>query len=172
VPNPNDFDCHRFLTVDASGEVILVDYTTTPCQSSSKSAGSEIDLSAQQAQVDALQSQVEELKKEIAEMKAMFSSAPVKSTKMTSSINNVHLSQIAPNPFSQNATISFSLPEDVTDAQLLITDLSGKVLKSYSLHSGATQQVINGNELMAGSYLYSISVNGKVIDSKQMVVTH
>ncbi|MBX7109988.1 MAG: SlyX family protein [Chitinophagales bacterium] len=105
---PNDFDCNKFPAVDSSGEVILVDRTI--CGSSSKSDGSDIEHAAQQAQVDALQRQVETLKNEIAEMKAMFSTAPVKSTKMTSSVNNVQLGQIAPNPFSQNATISFSLP--------------------------------------------------------------
>ncbi|MBX7109987.1 MAG: hypothetical protein K1X61_15160 [Chitinophagales bacterium] len=45
-------------------------------------------------------------------------------------------------------------------------------MKSYSIHSGATQEVINGNELSAGSYLYLIAVNGKEIESKQTVVTH
>ncbi|MEP7129102.1 MAG: tail fiber domain-containing protein, partial [Chitinophagales bacterium] len=125
-----------------------------------------------------LETQNAEMKSQLATMQSQID-ALINGTKSTteskSSSANFSvpiLNQIAPNPFSQSATISFSLPVDVTDAQLLITDLSGKILKSYSINSGATQQIINGNELIAGSYLYSISVNGKVMDSKQMVVTH
>ncbi|MBK9731321.1 MAG: tail fiber domain-containing protein [Chitinophagaceae bacterium] len=128
--------------------------------------------------VQELSKQNDDLKTQLATMQTQIDAlingtkSPIDLKSTTGSVSKPILNQIAPNPFSQSAIISFALPADVKDAELLITDLSGKILKSYSLIAGATQQVINGNELSAGTYLYSVSIKGKVIDSKQMVVTH
>ena len=73
-------------------------------------------------------------------------------------------------PFSQKATITFSLPADASIAQLSITDANGKVVSTYSLSAGSTEQIINANKLSAGVYQYSLIVNGKMMDSKQMVI--
>lgn len=85
--------------------------------------------------------------------------------------SGAHLYQIAPNPFSQKATISFKLFPAVANAQLSITNPAGKTLKTYSLAAGATQQDVYANNFASGIYHYSLIVNGKVVDSKQMVIT-
>lgn len=82
-----------------------------------------------------------------------------------------YLYQITPNPFSQKATISYKLPPYASNAQLLILDAAGKTIKTYSLSSGLTHQDVYANNLAAGIYHYSLLVNGKVIDSKKMVIT-
>lgn len=154
-----DFDCSKVLTVDSMGEVILVDLNT--CLSSSR-LGQEQQLADQQAQIN-------ELKSEINSLKAMLASGSVSPEKVASSIQG-SLTQITPNPFSKSATISFSLPSDAANAQLVITDLSGKVLETFPLSAGATEQIVNGGKFLSGSYVYSLRVNGKIIDSKQMVI--
>ncbi|HYK46794.1 MAG TPA: hypothetical protein VEV83_16565, partial [Parafilimonas sp.] len=54
-------------------------------------------------------------------------------------------------------------------AQIIITDNSGKVLKQVNVSgSGKGSVQINAATLSAGAYQYSLLVDGKLIDTKQM----
>jgi hypothetical protein len=117
-----------------------------------------------------LKSDIAEMKSEIAELQQMVTRTLPGDAKVSSSSALPTLSEIAPNPLSQKATVTFTLPADASNAQLLITDASGKMMKTYSLSSGSTEQIINASKFAAGVYQYSLIVNGKIIDSKQMVI--
>jgi len=80
------------------------------------------------------------------------------------------LSQNAPNPFSENTTISYTIPQNAGKALLAIFDLNGKMLLQYNLQQGMRQTTIQANQLAAGIYLYSLVVNGQEVVSKRMVV--
>ncbi|MBK6484669.1 MAG: tail fiber domain-containing protein [Chitinophagales bacterium] len=127
-------------------------------------------------QVDDLTSLVYELKAQLQSLDVSLSQccASHQQSKAASSDGNdnagARLFAITPNPFSQKATITFSLPADASIAQLSITDANGKVVSTYSLSAGSTEQIINANKLSAGVYQYSLIVNGKMMDSKQMVI--
>jgi hypothetical protein len=55
--------------------------------------------------------------------------------------------------------------------QLVITDISGKRLNTYSINNaGGGQQIISTKELTSGTYQYSLFANGKFIASKQMMI--
>lgn len=82
------------------------------------------------------------------------------------------LFQNAPNPFTEETTISYSLGETVGSATLFIYDMSGKQLRSYILHErGGSQINIIGGELDAGMYMYSLVADGALIGTKQMILT-
>lgn len=82
------------------------------------------------------------------------------------------LQQNFPNPFHQTTEIQYYLPASVSAAQLHVSDLSGKVLKTYPLTTKGIGKIsMNGNELAAGTYVYTLSVNGKVMDTKKMILT-
>jgi trimeric autotransporter adhesin len=127
--------------------------------------------------VQELSKQNDDLKSQLATVNARLDAlekgqgSSIDSKSTSGSLNSTMLEQNTPNPFSQSTTIRYSIPDGTQNAQLVITDLTGKVLKTYSISSGAGQQVINGNELKAGSYIYSFTVNGKIMDTKQMVIT-
>jgi hypothetical protein len=54
----------------------------------------------------------------------------------------------------------------------MITDVSGHVLKTYSIaQSGFGKQIIYGNELTSGVYQYSLLIDKKIIDTKKMVLS-
>jgi len=82
------------------------------------------------------------------------------------------LFQNAPNPFTEETTISYSLGEMVGSAILFIYDMSGKQLRSYNLHERGDSQInIIGGELDAGMYMYSLVADGSLIGTKQMLLT-
>ncbi len=128
--------------------------------------------------VQELSKQNEELQSELASMQSQIdamrnvsvASSDSKMEAISSNTIGAKLYQVAPNPFSQKATITFKLPSNVSIAQLVIADATGKTVKTYSLSNGATQQDIYANNLAAGVYHYSLVINGKIAESKQMVI--
>ena len=81
------------------------------------------------------------------------------------------LAQNTPNPFNERTTIRFTLPEDAQNASICIFDMSGKMLKQIPVNSGMQSIVINGYELAAGMYLYSLVIGGQEVDTKRMILS-
>jgi len=82
------------------------------------------------------------------------------------------LNRICPNPFNSTTKINYTLPQKFTTAQILITDKNGKTLKQQSISgSGKGTMNVDASTLVAGAYNYSLIVDGRVISSKQMVLT-
>lgn len=80
------------------------------------------------------------------------------------------LYQNTPNPFNEQTTIRFSLADDTRDASICIFDMTGEMLKKQSISSGDSSIRVNGWELGEGMFLYSLIVNGQVIETKKMVI--
>jgi len=81
------------------------------------------------------------------------------------------LKQNTPNPFSERTEIKFSLPEDAQHAYIYIFDMQGKMQKQIAVNSSMQSVIIDGFELVAGMYLYSLVINGKEIDTKKMILS-
>lgn len=82
------------------------------------------------------------------------------------------LEQNNPNPFNQSTVIRYQLSGNSNNGRIIIRDLEGNSLKSFSLtQNGKGQVTINANELASGTYTYTLVVNGNSIDTKLMVVT-
>jgi hypothetical protein len=81
------------------------------------------------------------------------------------------LEQNIPNPFSNTTSIGYTLPQKFANAQIVITDKSGKILKTVSVSgSGKSSLTVNASILAAGAYQYSLMIDGRMIDTKQMVL--
>lgn len=82
------------------------------------------------------------------------------------------LHQNAPNPFTEKTVIKYVIPENVQKASILIFNMQGTLLKTYdNLLSNNGELIINGGELEAGMYMYSLIVDGKEIDTKKMILS-
>ena len=81
------------------------------------------------------------------------------------------LGQNAPNPYSNETKIEYFLPQNVRVADVDFYDSSGKRIKHYSIgHTGKGVIRLKISDLPSGTYFYSLSVDGKVVDSKKMSV--
>jgi len=81
------------------------------------------------------------------------------------------LDQNMPNPFGNSTIIRYSLPEGSQRTYIVVSDLSGKQLKKYTINNtGAGQIEIQAKEFMAGSYLYTLISNDREIDTKKMII--
>jgi hypothetical protein len=81
------------------------------------------------------------------------------------------LYQNTPNPFTAQTEIRFSLPETAKNAYIYIFDMTGKMQKQVPVDASMQSITINGYELQAGIYLYSLVVNGQEIDTKRMILS-
>lgn len=82
------------------------------------------------------------------------------------------LFQNTPNPFSNDTEIRMSLPENTRVASIIIYDLGGKQLKSMLVTDRGNVSVkVTGYEFNPGMYLYTLIVDGKVLDTKRMILT-
>lgn len=87
--------------------------------------------------------------------------------------NQARLCQNTPNPFNKQTNIRFEIPETVQSAQLHICNMTGTLLKTITINQrGADNVIINANEFVAGMYLYSLVCDGKIVDTKQMLLTN
>ncbi|MES2329295.1 MAG: tail fiber domain-containing protein [Bacteroidota bacterium] len=122
---------------------------------------------------------------EIAALKSAQDACCTASEKTTSSPSNTkniktdnaglkggYLEQNIPNPFRNATTIRYHLPGAAENAQIVISTVNGQLLKTFHVsEKNAGQLIIGGGELAAGTYIYSLLVNGQRTDSKRMIVT-
>jgi hypothetical protein len=97
------------------------------------------------------------------------------SYKSSNSDNNLPkaiLYQNSPNPFSVCTEVKYYIPEDTKNAIIYISNLQGGLIAQKTLFSTGDGSIeINGSELKAGMYIYTLVVDGKEIDTKRMILT-
>jgi hypothetical protein len=115
-----------------------------------------------------LSQQNEDLQKQVNELKAALLAN--EKDNHTISPTGASLEQNMPNPFDHITTINYTLPQSYTSAKIIVTDNSGKVLKEANLTgSGKGNLELSIPAPTSGAYTYSLYINGKLIDTKQMV---
>lgn len=83
------------------------------------------------------------------------------------------LEQNDPNPFTQTTVVRYTLPESVKSAFLYIYDLNGTQIDRKTLQDrGKSSVTLEAGSLAPGMYLYALVADGKVIDTKRMIITN
>jgi hypothetical protein len=132
------------------------------------------ELSAQNDSLkkeDLLQKEInKDLETRLSKLEAMMNVQSSSSPGQIVNTNNIAtgLSQNVPNPFSNATTMSYSIPQHYSSASIIITDKKGNFLKQVPLSNSEGSVNIDGSTLSSGAYQYSLYVDGKLIDSKQM----
>ena len=120
------------------------------------------------------QTQIEELKSELNNCcESNLKSGTINNPEdLKLSDTQAKLYQNTPNPFNAQTSIRFEIPETVQNAQLHICNMTGTLLKTITVNKkGEGNVTINANEFAAGMYLYSLVCDGKIVDTKQMLLT-
>lgn len=116
---------------------------------------------------------IKDLQAKVEELEAKVRSQESGDTKTgnESVLKEEYLSQNVPNPFNGSTTIRYTLPQGATKAEIKIYSTSGALAKTVALNTGTNSGSItlSSSELSTGLYVYSLVVNGAVIDSKKMV---
>jgi Secretion system C-terminal sorting domain len=148
----------KALVVDANGNV-FVSNTLAGIAPSGDGAATAI-IEAQTKLINGLTERLERLEKLL--FKSQVSVVPS---------NQGNLSQNRPNPFDTATMIDYELPTNTVNAQLNVMDLNGKIIHTEALKDLKGTVEIQGNVLSAGTYVYLLQADGKVLQSKKMVIT-
>ena len=80
------------------------------------------------------------------------------------------LNQNVPNPFAEQTTITYNVPQNVGKAQLLFYNSNGQLIQSVDIKTRGKGKVnVFASDLSSGLYHYTLVADGKVVDSKKMV---
>ena len=122
---------------------------------------------------DEKDAKIENLQKQIDELKTLIKSSKIQSNGNQQTVElsvTAKLEQNMPNPFSNTTTIGYNLSKYKTTAFINFYNSSGKLLKSIKLNSEGKGTInVKANELPSGIYQYSLVIDGKIIDTKQMI---
>ncbi len=128
-----------------------------------KESNAKIDV--QQQQIDELKAMVQALVGSNSTERKLNSTAVQLSDKHV-----VVLNQNVPNPYAESTVITYNIPNDFNKAQILFKDNVGKVIKVVELkEKGEGSLNVFASDLTNGIYSYSLVIDGKVVDSKQMI---
>lgn len=135
-------------------------------------------IKEQQNEIDKQQNEIDELKQsEVIRTRSVISDETDETEHMdTNSLMDnklkAKLYSNIPNPFKEQTTISFFIPETTFEANIHIYNLQGNQIKQIRIEEkGYGSVVINGYELTPGMYMYTLIVDGKEIDTKKMILT-
>ena len=121
--------------------------------------------------IDSLQKYSDNLEQRVAKLEAMMGVLQQGSSANIILNEATALGQNIPNPFNHSTNISYALPQKFNSAQIIITDKNGKTLKTVTVTgAGKGMLTIDAATLAAGSYNYSLLVDGRLIATKQMVL--
>lgn len=109
----------------------------------------------------------EDLKNQIVDLKSLILKNGNSST--ISSLSG-YIKQNAPNPSNNSTIISYYIPNETRNAQILVTDIKGSVLRAYNVSRGEGQVNIKSGEFASGTYNYTLYMNNNKIDTKQMII--
>jgi hypothetical protein len=126
---------------------------------------------------EAQQKQIDDQKQVIEQQKLQTRELLAKTETMTD-INQIsavvpgfQLDQNIPNPFGDQTAINYTLPDNIKNAYMGVYDLTGKQIMIITIKERGSSSInINASQLSPGIYIYSVIGDGKVLDSKRMVV--
>ena len=116
------------------------------------------------------------LKEEINQLKAtVYAGSNMNNGTASISVNAASdvplLGQNIPNPAANNTIIPFRIPKNCNSASIVISEVgSGKIVTAIPVSCSETHLAIDAGTLASGSYTYSLYINGKLVDSKQMIL--
>lgn len=125
-------------------------------------------MQEQQKMIEDQQQVIEQLRQKVNELLKQQGSTSLGNMGEASGAS---MEQNAPNPFSRETVVKFNLPQQVKSASMVVYDLSGKQLKTFTISQrGSASITITSDNLAAGMYIYTIIADGHAIGSKRMVV--
>ncbi len=132
-------------------------------------------IQEQQEQIKKLNRSVRALKQGKSSKSTNGKLAPIKPETTPASQGGAMI-QNYPNPFNESTTIQYNVPEGTGSAQLVIYDLNGQQVRSFTLNPGTKGAVqIEANTLAKDAtaqnmYIYALVLDGVTVASKKMAI--
>ena len=123
-------------------------------------------------QNEAQQETNSDLQKRLAKLEAIMNVQQTSGSRKleTSNSNNALLGQNIPNPFNNTTAVSYSLPVQFVYAKIIVRDGTGRTVKEVKLSGSKGNINLDASLFSPGIYQYSLYADGKLLDTKQMIL--
>lgn len=112
---------------------------------------------------------INDLQNRITKLEALINTSSLQNNSQAATgFNDASLEQNNPNPFNQNTVIRYHLATG-NKGQINISDVNGNLIKTIAADATGIVNLNNSN-LSAGTYTYTLILNGKTMASKKMIV--
>jgi hypothetical protein len=157
---------YDFSGLDKSGEILGLRYAefVVPLVKAVQ------ELSTENSE---LESRITQLEKLISKQGIVLNDASTEEIyKQSATIENetATLAQNVPNPFAGTTSIAYYVPETAGQAHIKIANATGVALFMAEVRLGNGVLEVDAAQLAAGTYSYTLLVDGKVVDTKLMVI--
>lgn len=83
---------------------------------------------------------------------------------------SIILEQNVPNPFAEQTTINYTIPETVAKAQIHFYNQNGQLINTIDIDERGNGQInVFASDLSSGIYTYTLVADGQVVATKRMV---
>ena len=130
-------------------------------------------IQEQQTIIEDLQTRLEKLERMVVVNGSTINNGNAVTNVTLEGTDVASLKQNAPNPFSENTVIEYTLPKtNFNSAVIQISNVQGAVMRVVNLPKEAGAGILNikSKELPAGEYAYSLVIDGRIIDTKKMMI--
>ncbi|HRN95746.1 MAG TPA: T9SS type A sorting domain-containing protein, partial [Chitinophagales bacterium] len=87
-----------------------------------------------------------------------------------SNLQTIILNQNTPNPFAEQTTISYFLPDNIKTAAIIFYNAEGREINRAEIATRGKGAInVYAQDLSSGVYSYTLIADGNVIDTKRMV---
>jgi hypothetical protein len=86
--------------------------------------------------------------------------------------DKISVSNVYPNPASEYAEIDFTISPGLRDAKLTFYNVLGSQIQEFTLNKNERKLRVNTRDMATGLYFYQLSVDGKKVATKKMLVRH
>ena len=85
--------------------------------------------------------------------------------------DRAYLLQNIPNPFDNTTSVGYFVPFTHTKANIVISTMAGQIVDNISVSRlGVGSISVNKSQMATATYLYTLYVDDKRIDTKRMIV--
>ena len=117
---------------------------------------------------------ISELKDEIRDLRGGDAKRQTRALEGNNDVESVTLLSLGenrPNPFASTTVIPVNIPDDVQQAFIYVYDLTGKKVHQQNIMTRGKHDVtLDASVLTDGMYLYSLIADGKVVQTRRMIV--
>jgi hypothetical protein len=138
------------------------------------------EVKSQNEKITALQKENNELKERLTKLETIiYNQQSITNNQISSNlstrqagISSASLEQNIPNPFNHTTAINYTLPQQYLSAKIIVYDEAGKTIKSINLSGTGKGSMNFSAPFRAGaSYQYSLYVDGRLMGTKQMILS-
>lgn len=133
-------------------------------------------LQEQQVVIEAKNAEIADLNDRVSDLEGRLAALEGRATSKGNAGSAIDatnvLYQNSPNPFDRATSIRYSIAEGAQSAEIIVFDMNGRQLRVFNeLKAGENALTVDGAELEAGMYFYSLIVNGEEVATKRMILT-